>query len=63
MTASSGFKHWHDFSRIAVVSDHSWLNAVVAMFRPFFHGEVRSFGLSDLQAAKAWIAGGPEEDV
>jgi SpoIIAA-like len=58
-----GLKHWHDFSRIAVVSDHSWLNAVVAMFRPFFHGEVRSFGLSDLAAAKAWIAGGPEEDV
>jgi hypothetical protein len=53
-----GLQHWHDFSQIAVVSDHAWLNAMVAMFRPFFHGEVRLFSLTELAAAKAWIAEG-----
>jgi len=50
-----GVKHWHDFNRVAVVADHNWLRAMVSMFRPFFHGDVRLFGLSDLPAAKEWI--------
>ena len=32
-----GMKHWHDFSEIAVVTDHAWLRAMVSMFKPFFH--------------------------
>jgi hypothetical protein len=36
-----GVKHWHDFSQIAVVTNHAWLRAAVSMFKPFFHGEVR----------------------
>jgi hypothetical protein len=51
-----GLKHWHDFSHIAVVSDHAWLNATINMFRPFFHGEVRLFRLTELATAKSWIA-------
>jgi hypothetical protein len=31
------------------------LGALVGMFKPFFHGEVRLFGLSELPAAKDWI--------
>src|SRR5271165_1003324 len=50
-----GIKHWHDFSHIAVVADHAWLRPMVSVFRPFFYGEVRLFGLSDLPAAKRWI--------
>lgn len=53
-----GFKHWHDFSHIAVVTDHTWINAMVSMFKPFFHGDVRLFKLSDLHDAKEWIADG-----
>lgn len=53
--AAFGIKHWYDFNRIAVVADHNWLRAMVSMFRPFFHGDVRLFGLSDLPAAKDWI--------
>ncbi len=53
-----GLQHWHDFSQIAVVSDHAWLNTMIAMFRAFFHGEVRLFSLGELAAAKDWIAGG-----
>lgn len=52
-----GLKHWRDFSQIAVVSDHAWLNTVITTFKPFFHGEVRLFGLTDVPAAKDWIQG------
>ena len=50
-----GLKHWRDFSHIAVVTDHAWMRAMVAMFAPFFRGEVRLFGLFQLPAAKNWI--------
>jgi hypothetical protein len=55
-----GVRHWRDFSHIAVVTDHAWLSAMVAMFRPFFHGEVRLFKGAELPAAKAWITSMPE---
>ena len=51
-----GLRHWHDFSHIAVVTDHAWMRAIVSMFKPFFHGDVRLFGLAELPAAKDWIA-------
>jgi len=50
-----GVKHRHDFTR-AVVADQAWLRAVITMFKPIFPCEVRLFGLSDLAAARAWIA-------
>ena len=50
-----GLMHWHDFSHIAVVTDHGWVNALVNMFKPFFHGEVRLFRLAELPVAKDWI--------
>ena len=53
-----GLKHWRDFSHLAVVADQAWLRAAVSMFMPFFHGEVRMFGLSQLPAAKDWITAG-----
>jgi hypothetical protein len=51
-----GFQHWHDFTHIAVVTDHQWIGAVVSMFKPFFHGDVRKFRLSEFSAAKNWIS-------
>lgn len=50
-----GLKHWRDFNHIAVVADQPWLRGAVAMFTPFFHGEVSLFGHSELDAAIAWI--------
>ena len=50
-----GLRHWHDFSHIALVTDHAWMRAMVSMFKPFFHGEVRLFDLAELPAAKDWI--------
>jgi SpoIIAA-like len=51
-----GLRHWHDFIHIAVVTDHAWIRAMVSMFKPFFHGNVRLFGLAELPVAKDWIA-------
>lgn len=50
-----GLRHWHDFSRIAVVTDHAWLRIMVGMFKPLFHGDVRLFPLDELPAARSWI--------
>ncbi len=55
-----GLRHRHDFSHVAVVTDHPWLSAMVNMFRPFFHGEVRLFGVEQLPAAKDWVSRRPE---
>ena len=55
-----GMKHWHDFSRIAVVTDHAWMGGMVTMFKPFFHGEVRLYQLTQLPAAKDWITASPD---
>jgi len=54
-----GVRHWHDFSRIAVVTDHALVRAMVTMFQPFFHGEVRLFRLAALPEAKNWVGGTP----
>jgi hypothetical protein len=50
-----GFRHWHDFSQIALVSDLTWVRASVNIFKPFFHCDVRLFSDSELAAAKDWI--------
>jgi hypothetical protein len=54
-----GLTHWHDFSQIAVVTEHAWMGGVISMFKPFFHGEIRLFRLAQLSAAKDWITASP----
>jgi hypothetical protein len=54
-----GLTHWHDFSQIAVVTDHAWMDGVISMFKPFFHGQVRLFRLAQLPAAKDWVTASP----
>ncbi len=53
---SFGFKHWHDFTHIAVVADHAWIRSVISLFTPFFPGKVQLFKLAELPAAKVWIS-------
>ncbi len=48
-------RHWHDFSDIAVVTDHDWLRIMVGVFKPFFRGDVRLFSLDELPTARSWI--------
>jgi hypothetical protein len=50
-----GLKHWHDFSHIAVVTDHLWMRSALSLFTPFFPGEVRMFNRVELQTAEDWI--------
>jgi len=52
-----GIKHWHDFSRVAVVADQGWLRMAVTFFSPFLPCAVRLFRLAELPAARAWIIG------
>ncbi len=51
-----GVKHWHDFRRVAVVADAGWIRAAINVFRPIFRCEVKLFAVSELDAAKQWIA-------
>lgn len=57
-----GVRHWHDFSHIAVVTDHAWLRVMIAMLKPFFHGDVRLFALAELPTARSWIANSKRVD-
>jgi len=54
-----GVAHWHDFSEIAIVTDHLAIRSIVGLFRPFFPAQVRMFSLAGLQAAKDWISAMP----
>jgi SpoIIAA-like len=54
--ATFGFKYWHQFTRIAVVTESTWLRAAITMFSPFFSSEIRLFKFPELGAAKDWIA-------
>jgi hypothetical protein len=58
-----GIKYGHDFSYVAVVTDHEWLRAVISIFKPFIHAEVRLFSLSELPAAKDWITSAKEKSI
>ncbi len=51
-----GMKHWRQFERIAVVTDRAWLRSAASMFAPFMPATVRLFAVSELPAAKDWIA-------
>jgi hypothetical protein len=50
-----GFKHWHQFKRIAIVTESTWLRAAITMFSPFFPSEIRLFKLDERAAAEEWI--------
>ncbi len=55
--ATYGLKHWSDISHIAVVCDQpSWIKSAMALFSPFFPGEVRNYDLLELDAAKKWLS-------
>ena len=50
-----GLKHWQDISHIALISDISWIRASIAVFTPFFPGQIRFFKTDELEQAKEWI--------
>ena len=53
--AAFGFKHWHQFKRIRVMTESARLRAATIMFCPFFPGQIQLFKLAELDGAKTWI--------
>jgi hypothetical protein len=49
--------HHSAFKRIAVVSDKDWVAHAMHAFAWMVPGELRVFGLDELDAAKEWAAG------
>ncbi|MCP9271839.1 SpoIIAA family protein [Mycolicibacterium arenosum] len=51
------FEHHAAFKRIAVVSDMEWVAHTLHALSWMVPGDLRIFGLDDLEAAKEWAAG------
>jgi hypothetical protein len=52
-----GIGHWKSWKRIAVVTDIEWLRKAFGAFFWMVPGEVKRFSESELDDAKAWVAG------
>ncbi len=55
--AKLGLHHHGKWHRAALVSDLEWLHHLTSAFGWAVPGEVKVFGLADLDAAVAWAAG------
>lgn len=51
-----GVEHWTRWEKIALVTDHRGYHDAVKAFAWLVPGEVKLFGLSELGAAKEWVA-------
>ena len=51
------FRHHGAFKRTAVVTDKEWISHALHALAWMVPGEVKLFGLDDLDAAKQWAAG------
>ena len=60
MTADTGFRARHatSFERVAVVSDEDWMRPALRGLSVLLPGRARGFRVSELAAAKAWLAEG-----
>jgi hypothetical protein len=52
-----GFGHHSDWKRCALVTDVDWIVKAFHAFAWMAPGEVRTFGLDQLDKAKEWVAG------
>lgn len=48
--------HYSKIQRIALVGDRTWEKWMAAVCKPFTNAQVRYFDVSELEAAKAWLA-------
>ncbi len=51
-----GARHYFDFEKIACVTEHEIFTAMVKAFGVLMPAAVRAFPVSELDAAKAWLA-------
>ena len=53
---SVALKHRKAWRRLAVVTNKDWMRHAIAGFGWLYPGEMRVFGLGEVDTAKAWIA-------
>ena len=53
--AKVGMKHFTAFDRVAVVTNEGWIAKMVRAFGFAIPGEVRVFGVEDVEKARTWI--------
>jgi hypothetical protein len=58
VTAGAEFRtrHFNSFERVAVVSDEDWARPALRMLSMLLPGKTRTFPVSELGPAKAWLA-------
>lgn len=54
--ARLGFMHYADFSKIAIVSDITWIRGASKFFSPLMAAQLHVFDLNQLEDAKNWLA-------
>lgn len=52
---SFAFRHMRSFSRVAVVTDTTWIKLWTTMVAPFMACEIEQFGLDEIDKARAWL--------
>lgn len=57
-----GFSHLHEFERIAIVTDHDWVERSVRAFGAFIPCPVRVFSIGQLEQARAWVSERPADE-
>lgn len=50
------FRHLKDIARVAIVTDKGWINPIIKMMAGVMSAEIETFGLDELEEARAWIA-------
>jgi hypothetical protein len=50
-----GLSHFRDFTRVAMVTDVGWMKQAANLFGWLMPGELKTFALAELDAAKEWI--------
>ncbi|KUJ80677.1 hypothetical protein AVO45_06485 [Ruegeria marisrubri] len=50
-----GLGHWRGFDRVAVVTDHRWVQTGVRLAAPIMPCPVQVFDLAELETARRWI--------
>jgi hypothetical protein len=53
-----GIRHHGEWERSAIVTDNTWMVRAMKMFAWMVPGEARVYPVAELDAAKAWVAGG-----
>ena len=54
-------RHAKSYERVAVVSDQEWLRPALGVLSALVPGQLRAFPLDQLEQAKEWLAGRPEQ--